>query len=251
MALAGAAFARTWGDGRHQGADFFDAIAKQMPKNAPGSLSRADNLALAAFILEQQWLCSGCRAADRGGRWRVRCQRRARPRQRRRAGGTAGGATVFPQPPPPCWRRAAARRRMRSCCACADADWLTYNRTLAGDRYLAADPDQCRQRASAAGEMHRAAGRDGQLRNQPHRARRADVRHHRAQGAGTGCRDLRGQMVLQLCPGGSGASAGQPRRGAVRGPRIPRHDRRPPHCAGCGQRQAAVGCAGCRWRAGL
>ncbi len=29
VALSGSAFARTWGDGRHQGADFFAAIAKQ------------------------------------------------------------------------------------------------------------------------------------------------------------------------------------------------------------------------------
>ena len=37
VALSGSAFAKTWGDGRHQGMDFFDAIAKQMPKNAPAA----------------------------------------------------------------------------------------------------------------------------------------------------------------------------------------------------------------------
>src|ERR1700733_13835889 len=59
VALSGSAFAKTWGDGRHQGADFFDAIAKQMPKNAPGSLSQADNLALAAFILGANGYATG------------------------------------------------------------------------------------------------------------------------------------------------------------------------------------------------
>src|SRR5580692_6808858 len=52
VALSGSAFARTWGDGRHQENDFFAAIAKQMPKNAPGSLPPADNLALTAFLLD-------------------------------------------------------------------------------------------------------------------------------------------------------------------------------------------------------
>ena len=59
VALSGSAFAKTWGDGRHQGSDFFDAIAKQMPKNAPGSLSQADNLALTAFILRSNGYPTG------------------------------------------------------------------------------------------------------------------------------------------------------------------------------------------------
>src|ERR1700722_16936390 len=59
VALSGSAFALTWGDGRHQGADFFDAIAKQMPKNSPGSLSQPDNLAIAAFILDSNGYQSG------------------------------------------------------------------------------------------------------------------------------------------------------------------------------------------------
>src|SRR5580700_2170248 len=59
VALSGSAFALTWGDGRHQGADFFDAIAKQMPKNLPGSVSQADNLAIAAFILDSNGYQAG------------------------------------------------------------------------------------------------------------------------------------------------------------------------------------------------
>src|ERR1700733_8252933 len=59
VALAGSAFAKTWGDGRHEGMDFFAAIAKQMPKNAPGSLSAADNLALTAFILDSNGYAAG------------------------------------------------------------------------------------------------------------------------------------------------------------------------------------------------
>src|ERR1700760_3076090 len=51
VALSGGTFARTWGDGGHLASDFFNAIAKQMPKNAPGSLPEADNLALTAFLL--------------------------------------------------------------------------------------------------------------------------------------------------------------------------------------------------------
>jgi alcohol dehydrogenase (cytochrome c) len=136
VALAGLAFARTWGDGRHQGSDFFDAIAKQMPKNAPGTLSQADNLALAAFILDSNGYESGTvpltLAALAGAL-------PAAPANPALAGANppaaAGVAASFPQAPrsvlPPSGTGPGDAQLLRV----ADADWLTFNRTLAGERF--------------------------------------------------------------------------------------------------------------------
>lgn len=145
VALAGSAFARTWGDGLHQGADFFDAIAKQMPKNAPGSLSRRDNLALAAFILGSNGYATGSRpltlarltgvlpaapAALAGGESGAGVRRAAGA-----TGPPAGSAGVFPQPPPAVLPASGNAPDDAQLLRVADADWLTFNRTLAGDRY--------------------------------------------------------------------------------------------------------------------
>jgi alcohol dehydrogenase (cytochrome c) len=136
VALAGTAFARTWGDGRHQATDFFDAIAKQMPKNAPGTLSQADNLALAAFILESNGYANGAEpltlAAFAGAL-------PAAPATAAVASANAPAALAapasFPQAPrsvlPPSGTGPGDAQLLRV----ADADWLTFNRTLAGDRF--------------------------------------------------------------------------------------------------------------------
>src|SRR5262245_9597459 len=59
VALSGNAFAKSWGDGKHETRDFFDVISQQMPKNAPGSLSEAENLAVVAFILSKNGFPTG------------------------------------------------------------------------------------------------------------------------------------------------------------------------------------------------
>jgi alcohol dehydrogenase (cytochrome c) len=133
VALSGDAFARTWGDGRHQGQDFFDAIAKQMPKNAPGSVSRADNLAIAAFILDSNGYQAGpepLSVSALGGTLPAsRSSMAAGPSV------TAGTSTTFPQPPRTVLPASGASPQDEELLHMADADWLTFNRTLAGDRF--------------------------------------------------------------------------------------------------------------------
>jgi alcohol dehydrogenase (cytochrome c) len=136
VALSGAAFARTWGDGQHRAADFFDAIAKQMPKNAPGSLSQADNLALAAFILQSNGYASGAQPLTLAGISGALPAAPAAAAVAASAPAGAGGAGArFPQAPrsvlPPSGSGPEDAQLLRV----ADADWLTFNRTLAGDRF--------------------------------------------------------------------------------------------------------------------
>jgi alcohol dehydrogenase (cytochrome c) len=130
VALSGSAFALTWGDGRHQGADFFDAIAKQMPKNLPGSLSQAANLAITAFILDSNGYQAGTQpltvaaltvtlaASAHGGPAAV-----------------AASSAVFPQPPHSVLPASGSGPSDAQLLHVADADWLTFNRDLAGDRF--------------------------------------------------------------------------------------------------------------------
>jgi len=135
VALAGDAFARTWGDGRHQGADFFDAIAKQMPKNAPGSLSPADNLAIAAFILGSNGYAAGAEpltlAALAGALPASRMAVEGLPAPT----GTPGVVAIFPQAPRSVLPASGGGPGDAQLLRVPDADWLTFNRTLAGDRF--------------------------------------------------------------------------------------------------------------------
>jgi alcohol dehydrogenase (cytochrome c) len=132
VALSGTAFARTWGDGLHQGADFFTAIAKQMPKNAPGSLSLADNLAITAFILRSNGYATGHAPLSMAG---------LAGTLPAAAGARAANlpATVavasFPQPPHTVRPASGSSPQDAQLLHMADGDWLTFNRTLAGDRF--------------------------------------------------------------------------------------------------------------------
>ncbi len=138
VALSGSAFAKTWGDGRHRGADFFAAIATQMPKNAPGSLSPTDNLALAAFILSSNGYGAGT------GSLTVAGLAGALPAAPLSVAASASPAPVlsassasmtFPQPPRTVLPASSSGPEDAQLLHVADANWLTFNRTLAGDRY--------------------------------------------------------------------------------------------------------------------
>jgi alcohol dehydrogenase (cytochrome c) len=130
VALTGSAFARTWGDGRHQAPDFFNAIAAQMPKNAPGSLSLADNLALAAFILDANGYPVADQPLTRGG---LSGLLPASSAGRTDAHDPVAG--VFPQPPRVVLPASGSGPDDAQLLHMADDNWLTFNRTLAGDRY--------------------------------------------------------------------------------------------------------------------
>src|ERR1700722_9503333 len=132
VALSGSAFARTWGDGRHQGSDFFDAIAKQMPKNAPGSLSQADNLALAAFILGANGYATGRAPLTLAG---LAGPLPAAPGAQASNTAATAAAGSFPQPPHMVRPASGSTPQDAQLLGMADGDWLTFNRTLAGDRF--------------------------------------------------------------------------------------------------------------------
>ncbi len=132
VALSGATFARTWGDGHHLEPDFFDAIARQMPKNAPGTLSEADNLALTAFILDSNGYAAGpqplTRAAFAGSLPATPGTQSAMP-----SGMTA--AVSFPQLPHSVRAAGGNQPGDAQLLRVPDQDWLTFNRTLAGERF--------------------------------------------------------------------------------------------------------------------
>ena len=219
VALSGSTFARTWGDGHHLGPDFFDAIAKQMPKNAPGTLSAAENLALTAFILASNGYAAGPQPLTRAAlagvaraalarrpachrSWRTRLPPAFRKRR------TACARRVVPSP---------AMRSSRVCRIRIGSPSIAPCPGSASRRFYA---DQHRQCEAPAGAMHRAAWRARQLRNQSHRVQRHHVRDHGAQGPGTGWRELRGEMVPYTWSRWIRASPGQSRRGPVPGPRL-------------------------------
>jgi PQQ-dependent dehydrogenase (methanol/ethanol family) len=171
VALGGAAFAKSWGNGRHQARDFYDVIAQQMPKNAPGSLSEAENLAIVAFILSKNGYVAGSQplqlasltgvlaaaasaattpaaptsaaatsaAATSTANSATAGSHGSQPAATTRAAGASASSPQFPQPP------VHIESAVRFAPIDADllhiqhGDWLTYNRTLAGDRYSPLD----------------------------------------------------------------------------------------------------------------
>jgi len=133
VALAGSGFAKTWGDGAHQGSDFFDAIARQMPKNAPGSLSLADNLALAAYILDSNGYARGPVPLTLAGL--AGPLPGAPGTQSSNSPTSMAAVSSFPQPPRSVLPASGSGPQDAQLLRVADEDWLTFNRTLAGDRF--------------------------------------------------------------------------------------------------------------------
>lgn len=132
VALSGVAFANTWGDGRHEGADFFAAVAQQMPKNAPGSLSLADNLALTAFILSSNAYRSGPAPLTLAG---LTGSLSAAPGMQVARAPALADRGSFPQAPQIVRPASGSSPQDTQLLHMADADWLTFNRTLAGERF--------------------------------------------------------------------------------------------------------------------
>jgi alcohol dehydrogenase (cytochrome c) len=136
-ALAGISFARTWGDEHHNLRDLYESVAKQMPKNAPGSLSKADNLAILAYLLSR----NGYNAA--GQRLTVASLDTVLVSPGSGAGESAvavaetAARTIpsFPQPPSQVAQSSGREPGDAQLLHPQDGDWLTYNRTLAGDRF--------------------------------------------------------------------------------------------------------------------
>lgn len=148
VALSGAAFAKSWGDGRHQARDFYDVIAQQMPKNAPGSLSEAENVAIVAFILAKNGYAAGSQALSVASMTSMLPPVAAgtasvtTPATQSQPAGAAAATAVraqFPQPPAHIESAVGFAPTDADLLQIQDGDWLTYNRTLGGDRYSPLD----------------------------------------------------------------------------------------------------------------
>ncbi|HTY49396.1 MAG TPA: PQQ-binding-like beta-propeller repeat protein [Steroidobacteraceae bacterium] len=152
VALAGRNFARTWGDGRHGLHDLYEEVARQMPKNAPGTLSEADNLAVLAYMLARNgYAAGGAPLAPAGMDMTLPAAPAAAGRSGGGISGGGGGAAAagfapaaapgvasdvhYPQPPVHVLQPSGSLPDDAQIAAPAAGDWLTYNRTLAGDRY--------------------------------------------------------------------------------------------------------------------
>jgi alcohol dehydrogenase (cytochrome c) len=137
VALGGGPFARSWGDGHHNLRDLYDIIAKQMPKNAPGSLGEDDNLAILSFLLSRNGFPAGVvrlgsanldsvilPPSDHGAATPAPAVRTSdRP------------SAPYPQAPASIEEAAGRLPVDEQLLQVSEGDWLTYNRTLAGDRF--------------------------------------------------------------------------------------------------------------------
>ncbi len=141
VALSGNAFAKSWGDGHHNARDFYDLIAQTMPKNAPGSLSEAENLAIVAFIFSRNGYAAGPQRLIRAGLSSVlpptgapvaAVAASAQGDTQRRAG-------RFPEPPASIEAASGTMPTDADLLQMQRGDWLTFNRNLAGDRYSPLD----------------------------------------------------------------------------------------------------------------
>ena len=129
VGLAGMNFARSWGDGRHDLGDFYGEVAKQMPKNAPGSLSESDNLAVLAYLLA----ANGHVASDTP--LTAANLRGTLPAVTVAGSNEPHAAAAFPQLPDHVDVSSTRAPVDDDLVRIKDADWLTYNRTLSGDRF--------------------------------------------------------------------------------------------------------------------
>lgn len=140
VALSGAAFARAWADGHHNTRDLYEMTAKQMPKNAPGSLSENDNLAILSYILSKNgYAASNQRLSVTKLDAVIRSAGAADPVTPTPTPPATGGvdhrAAHFPEPPANIEEATGRSPTDADLLQVQDPDWLTYNRDLAGGRF--------------------------------------------------------------------------------------------------------------------
>ncbi|HEY0341256.1 MAG TPA: c-type cytochrome, partial [Steroidobacteraceae bacterium] len=132
--LTGVTFARNWGDGHHNLRDLYESIAKQMPKNAPGSLSDEDNLGILAYVLAKNGYASAAQRLTLAA-LDVTLSPPGSGVPTAPASAAAPAGTSFPQPPAAVAAASDSSPDDADLLHIQDSDWLTYNRTLAGDRF--------------------------------------------------------------------------------------------------------------------
>ena len=133
VALSGANFQRTWGDGQHKLRDLYDITATQMPKNAAGSLSPEQNFAIVAYMLARNGHAAG---SVRLGPTNLDVTIAATGTGSGAATGEGNGGGVFYPQRPATVEEASGSVPTDADILHIDAgNWLTYNRTLSGDRF--------------------------------------------------------------------------------------------------------------------
>jgi PQQ-dependent dehydrogenase (methanol/ethanol family) len=130
VGLAGMNFARSWGEGQHDIGDLYVEIAKQMPKNAPGSLSETENLAVLAYLLSANgYTASGTPLVAASLHGTLPATGAAS------SSSSATSVSAFPQLPDSIEVSSTRTPVDDDLVRIKDGDWLTYNRTLSGDRF--------------------------------------------------------------------------------------------------------------------
>jgi PQQ-dependent dehydrogenase (methanol/ethanol family) len=138
VALAGVSFARNWSDGHRNLRDLYESVAKQMPKNAPGSLSDEDNLGILAYILSRNGYVSATQRLTLAGLDTTLAPPGSSVPATPPVPVSAGPeqhTSPFPQPPATVAESSDRAPDDAQLLQVQDSDWLTYNRTLAGDRF--------------------------------------------------------------------------------------------------------------------
>ncbi|WP_181392100.1 PQQ-binding-like beta-propeller repeat protein [Deinococcus irradiatisoli] len=135
-ALMGTGFTAKWANGNHQLTDLYDVIAHQMPLNAPGSLSQKQYLDVTAYILSKNGYSAGATALSTKT-LKVKLTAPAKSKSADAPAAPAGpAATNLPKSltakPGQASGNAPSDAELNNV---PDGEWLTYNRTLSGERY--------------------------------------------------------------------------------------------------------------------
>jgi alcohol dehydrogenase (cytochrome c) len=132
-ALSGAGFQKSWMAGTRTARSLFDNISTTMPANAPGSLSSDKVLGVLSYILSKNGISSGARPLQMAGLDALIP-----------LGSDAGSANALassnhpltlPQGPAEVGKATGTTPTDADLLHVAPADWLTYNRDYAGDRF--------------------------------------------------------------------------------------------------------------------
>jgi alcohol dehydrogenase (cytochrome c) len=131
-ALSGAGFDKTWMNGTRTARTLFDNISTTMPANAPGSLAPASVLDVLAYMLSRNGVAAGARPLETAG-----LDALIPPGSAESRGASSGTPAVLPAGPQTSevGKASGGVPTDAELLNVAAADWLTYNRDYAGDRY--------------------------------------------------------------------------------------------------------------------
>jgi alcohol dehydrogenase (cytochrome c) len=139
-ALSGAVFQKNWGDGTHTLSELYYVMSSTMPPSAAGSLRESQYLSLVAFLLSKNGYAPGSQAlTDANLNVRLASPPSSAPVQAAQPPASSKSAALatatYPIAPTKVEQATTAFPTDDDLLHIDSADWLTYNRDLAGDRY--------------------------------------------------------------------------------------------------------------------